>query len=135
MGCAYCRHWGKRGKKAPPPASPQICPSRSPPPPPISPGRAIPVRQRNWAARHISATSMPTARGPSCLQTDPCSPPPGYSTPIRLRPCASARTRVLASHLSLGSHSEERRLGKECVSTCRYGWSPSHQKKNNNKIP
>src|SRR3546814_15845379 len=24
------------------------------------------------------------------------------------------------------SRSEERRVGKECVSTCRYRWSPSH---------
>src|SRR3546814_15515031 len=29
--------------------------------------------------------------------------------------------------------SEERRVGKECVSTCRSGWSPYHYKKNNNK--
>src|SRR3546814_12058128 len=27
--------------------------------------------------------------------------------------------------------SEERRVGKECVSTCRSRWSPSHEKKNN----
>src|SRR3546814_15252699 len=27
--------------------------------------------------------------------------------------------------------SEERRVGKECVSTCRSRWSPSHSKKNN----
>src|SRR3546814_14339161 len=27
--------------------------------------------------------------------------------------------------------SEERRVGKECVSTCRYRWSPYHSKKNN----
>src|SRR3546814_6342278 len=26
--------------------------------------------------------------------------------------------------------SEERRVGKECVSTCRSRWSPNHQKKN-----
>src|SRR3546814_14755579 len=26
--------------------------------------------------------------------------------------------------------SEERRVGKECVSTCRYRWSPYHYKKN-----
>src|SRR3546814_4250221 len=26
--------------------------------------------------------------------------------------------------------SEERRVGKECVSTCRYRWSPYHSKKN-----
>src|SRR3546814_14312105 len=27
--------------------------------------------------------------------------------------------------------SEERRVGKECVSTCRSGWSPYHEKKKN----
>src|SRR3546814_11619029 len=29
--------------------------------------------------------------------------------------------------------SEERRVGKECVSTCRSRWSPYHYKKKNNK--
>src|SRR3546814_12749526 len=29
--------------------------------------------------------------------------------------------------------SEERRVGKECVSTCRSRWSPYHSKKNTNK--
>src|SRR3546814_14778036 len=29
--------------------------------------------------------------------------------------------------------SEERRVGKECVSTCRSRWSPYHKKKNNKK--
>src|SRR3546814_16437597 len=30
------------------------------------------------------------------------------------------------------ARSEERRVGKECVSTCRSRWSPYHSKKNNN---
>src|SRR3546814_15559231 len=30
--------------------------------------------------------------------------------------------------------SEERRVGKECVSTCRSRWSPSHLKKQNTNI-
>src|SRR3546814_16008310 len=30
--------------------------------------------------------------------------------------------------------SEERRVGKECVSTCRSRWSPYHLKKKNKKI-
>src|SRR3546814_13418923 len=34
---------------------------------------------------------------------------------------------------SLLSRSEERRVGKECVSTCRSRWSPYHYKKNTNK--
>src|SRR3546814_12413921 len=29
-----------------------------------------------------------------------------------------------------GQRSEERRVGKECVSTCRSRWSPYHSKKN-----
>src|SRR3546814_19819204 len=29
------------------------------------------------------------------------------------------------------SRSEERRVGKECVSTCRYRWSTYHKKKKN----
>src|SRR3546814_13888628 len=32
-----------------------------------------------------------------------------------------------------GSRSEERRVGKECVSTCRSRWSPCHYKKKNNR--
>src|SRR3546814_17648687 len=31
----------------------------------------------------------------------------------------------------LAKRSEERRVGKECVSTCRSRWSPYHSKKNN----
>src|SRR3546814_15410648 len=29
-----------------------------------------------------------------------------------------------------GGRSEERRVGKECVRTCRYRWSPYHEKQN-----
>src|SRR3546814_16550992 len=32
----------------------------------------------------------------------------------------------------LQDRSEERRVGKECVSTCRSRWSPYHYKKKNN---
>src|SRR3546814_17455518 len=36
----------------------------------------------------------------------------------------AALGRVITSYQ--GSRSEERRVGKECVSTCRSGWSPYH---------
>src|SRR3546814_6370990 len=52
---------------------------------------------------------------------------------------ARIRTRLLDAHLSFGERddhvamfeadlkrSEERRVGKECVSTCRSRWSPYH---------
>src|SRR3546814_11056658 len=32
--------------------------------------------------------------------------------------------------LPIDHRSEERRVGKECVSTCRSRWSPCHEKKN-----
>src|SRR3546814_12589226 len=33
------------------------------------------------------------------------------------------------------ARSEERRVGKECVSTCRSRWSPSHSKKKQRESP
>src|SRR3546814_18945694 len=44
------------------------------------------------------------------------------------------RERIAVSHLSamfglVEVRSEERRVGKECVSTCRSRWSPYHYKK------
>src|SRR3546814_11541318 len=33
-----------------------------------------------------------------------------------------------------GQRSEERRVGKECVSTCRYRWAPYHYKNKKNRI-
>src|SRR3546814_20290370 len=37
----------------------------------------------------------------------------------------------------VAERSEERRVGKECVSPCRYRWSPYHSKKNSlhNRVP
>src|SRR3546814_7305891 len=40
------------------------------------------------------------------------------------------RTPVLRNLRQIG-RSDERRVGKECVSTCRSRWSPYHSKKNN----
>src|SRR3546814_13247059 len=34
---------------------------------------------------------------------------------------------------SIGMRSEERRVGKECVSSCRFRWSQVHYKKNKNR--
>src|SRR3546814_11515450 len=37
-------------------------------------------------------------------------------------------TRDSQACIAAGSRSEERRVGKECVSTCRSRWSPFHEK-------
>src|SRR3546814_1370857 len=39
---------------------------------------------------------------------------------------AADHVRLLDSVTSLSGRSEERRVGKECVSTCRSRWSPYH---------
>src|SRR3546814_20759223 len=43
------------------------------------------------------------------------------------------RIAAVGPDLSAGNRSEERRVGKECVSTCRSRWSTYHYKKKNNK--
>src|SRR3546814_16376015 len=46
---------------------------------------------------------------------------------------ANRNTEKHTLHISLNPRSEERRVGKECVSTCRYRWSPFHKKKKKKK--
>src|SRR3546814_14720375 len=50
---------------------------------------------------------------------------------IEGRECQFAGSHARAEHGGIPDRSEERRVGKECVSTCRYRWSPDHYKKNN----
>src|SRR3546814_5931217 len=51
--------------------------------------------------------------------------------------CVHAGSRCFLDHLLVAAleravaRSEERRVGKECVSTCRSRWSPYHSKKKN----
>src|SRR3546814_5205025 len=49
-------------------------------------------------------------REQSCAKIDSAG-----AVAVKVQPCASSRER-----------SEERRVGKECVSTCRSRWSPYH---------
>src|SRR3546814_12218136 len=56
------------------------------------------------------------------------SPRFGLATPWRARYAGSASAESVAPSL----RSEARRVGKECVSTCRSRWSPYHYKQKNN---
>src|SRR3546814_13745637 len=47
-------------------------------------------------------------------------------------PKAAAILQEKAARIAQSLRSEERRVGKECVSTCRSRWSPYHKKKNKN---
>src|SRR3546814_20818348 len=41
----------------------------------------------------------------------------------------------IARIVGYDNRSEERRVGKECVSTCRSRWAPMHKKKKQNEAP
>src|SRR3546814_20126078 len=63
---------------------------------------------------------MPGGLGPGCLETCQISV-------LQWNLGQRFEARGVAGAL----RSEERRVGKECVSTCRSRWSPSHSKKKN----
>src|SRR3546814_18596084 len=87
------------------------------------------------AAMPLLATPSP-ASGQTGVQTDAQAGPQeqttaaddhhaGYYYPaVTSTEIYHARVETLAD-----SSSEERRVGHECVSTCRYRWSPYHEKK------
>src|SRR3546814_21107563 len=45
---------------------------------------------------------------------------------LELGPCSRAAGLCLGTCRAFATRSEERRVGKECVSTCRSRWSPDH---------
>src|SRR3546814_15947769 len=93
---------------------------------------ALPISSRtpgSPATRRSGST--PAAAAPALenrgIDTRPPPSPPHYCggrTASRNRATPRSPPRPAA-------RSEERRVGKECVSTCRSWWSPYHQKKNN----
>src|SRR3546814_12634731 len=48
-------------------------------------------------------------------------------------PIPPVRQQMIGGEAKAVLRSEERRVGKECVSTCRFRWSSYHKKKNNKK--
>src|SRR3546814_16010959 len=82
------------------------------------PGPALRSDQGRGSGRGLSPTADVTPMAvvpPTAVVTGPTS---GQSAPEREKGAAPRRHRR--------SRSEERRVGKESVSTCRYRWLPSH---------
>src|SRR3546814_11092861 len=82
------------------------------------------IFDKNICARSDRACRSP--KNPSLLQSSTIFP-----ASMKMTRSATLRAKPI-------SRSEERRVGKECVSTCRSRWSPDHEKKkkkrDNNKI-
>src|SRR3546814_16454806 len=57
---------------------------------------------------------------------------PGLATPASAGVISLGKVLTGANRISKVSRSEERRVGKECVSTCKSRWSPSHSKNKSN---
>src|SRR3546814_19750134 len=78
-----------------------------------------------WITIHSSRSSSTPERMLLKFTPSRSLPRDGYATPqALLTPRNVALQKV---------RSEERRVGKECVSTCRSAWSTYHKKKNNNE--
>src|SRR3546814_14061152 len=80
--------------------------------------QALHLRPRGSAGAGLGGTLLRRARGGAALVS---------------RRQAGATAGRHGTRLAPG-RSEERRVGKECVSTCRSRWSPYHLKKRKNKI-
>src|SRR3546814_17508950 len=93
------------------------------------PAQARGVHRQPIRLLHVSRKFLPESRRVSqdgnaiveeALRRSVVAQTRGYGFPY-LRSCAS------------GPRSEERRVGKECGSTCRSRWSPYHSKKKKKK--
>src|SRR3546814_1486506 len=82
--------------------------------------------------RRVLFRSPGFAPSTSLFTMRPCGPLPfsaARSTPLSLamrRASGLAKMRPSPPHAAIADRSEERRVGKECVSTCRSRWSPDH---------
>src|SRR3546814_18129183 len=78
----------------------------------------------------LSERGEPGQSGPLALLTTSLTL--GAPCAQRCPPSQHPNGRPLSPDPPLPGRSEERRVGKECVSTCRSRWSPYHYKKNKN---
>src|SRR3546814_14901908 len=79
------------------------------------------MRISDWSS-DVCSSDLSARRGPAPVLAAPCGSP----APAQGPPMSNA---TASSHASRRARSEERRVGKECVSTCRSRWSPYPKKK------
>src|SRR3546814_12176772 len=81
-----------------------------------------------------SRTAETNAKGSSGLRTNACAPAASARSCWSSAETAStAMVQLSCSQSCSPARSEERRVGKECVSTCRSRRSPDNEKKKENK--
>src|SRR3546814_3308900 len=85
---------------------------------------AYEMRISDWSSDVCSSDLDMTMRVDYALEAAKFATAPGLTEETK------RRLTLLRTALTLPARSEERRVGKECVSTCRSRWSPYHSKKN-----
>src|SRR3546814_14889709 len=94
------------------------------------------MRISDWSSDVCSSDLASTASSLDRTRKTPrCNihPPERFSNnPSRAGEVSDAGSRSFGSKRARATRSEERRVGKECVRTCRYRWSPYPYKKNQN---
>src|SRR3546814_3741341 len=85
---------------------------------------AYEIRISDWSSDVCSSDLYNCVKAPKECQNGPSW---HYSDTIRAYEAAACMLRTVAIHIGAAPRrSEERRVGKECVSTCRSRWSPYH---------
>src|SRR3546814_19630964 len=87
------------------------------------PGPVSPTRRDVMAGRNQKTYRITLRRGASL-----------YDSVASAMAATGASAAALNIERAVFSRSEERRVGKECVSTCRSRWSPYHYKKKNKSL-
>src|SRR3546814_20311438 len=95
-----------------------------------------PSHRRSGAGRRLTTSPSPNQRHHRDRDQPRLAAPsaPAHRRSDRHLDANGSRTRDAVSALGRRHYlirSEERRVGKECVSTVNYRWSPSHLKKHN----
>src|SRR3546814_6718771 len=93
-------------------------------------------KQKTAYEMRISDWSSDVCSSDLCRWIGPAAEPPSADAPQAPRTAPprsefdrTPRPRLSVRRRTCSTRSEERRVGKECVSTCRYRWSPYHYKK------
>src|SRR3546814_4624944 len=82
---------------------------------------AYEMRISDWSSDVCSSDLMVPAH---CAHA--CNPDAGAAWSYQMLHLDAGWTADLLRETAPGARSEERRVGKECVSTCRSRWSPYH---------
>src|SRR3546814_16273463 len=91
------------------------------------------MRISDWSS-DVCSSDLPSAESASSFTSGTSRISSNVQGRPFLSPAGEAGERATAARNAAANRSEERRVGKECVSTCRYRWSPYHLKKQNSSI-